>query len=65
VPIITTSIKLGSIYKKVVDPSYGPAQLRNLEDRIDSVANSDRWVKCPSGQQVASIDSGGCMSITG
>lgn len=50
VQIITTSIKLGSIYKKVIDPSYGLAQLRNLEDRIDSVVNSDRWVKCPSDQ---------------
>lgn len=48
--VITISIKLGSIYKKVIDPSYGLAQLRNLEDRIDSVVNSDRWVKCPSDQ---------------
>jgi hypothetical protein len=62
VPVITTSIKLGNVYKKVTDYYYGPAQLKELQDRIDEAAKSDRWVKCQSDQQTVSPDAG-CIQV--
>jgi hypothetical protein len=43
-PTITTSITLGSKYKRVVDYVGAPRKLRELEHRIDEVAGSKRWV---------------------
>jgi len=48
VPTTTTSIRIGERFKKVVDHYGGPDELQKLEDRIDEVAGSDRWIK-PSG----------------
>ena len=44
-PTTTTSIRIGERFKKVVDHYGGPNELEKLEDRIDEVAGSDRWVK--------------------
>jgi Domain of unknown function (DUF6438) len=44
-PTTTTSIRIGERFKKVVDHYGGPDELEKLEDRIDEVAGSDRWVK--------------------
>jgi hypothetical protein len=44
-PTTTTSIRIGERFKKVVDRYGGPDELEKLEDRIDEVAGSDRWVK--------------------
>ncbi|HEX2557815.1 MAG TPA: DUF6438 domain-containing protein [Nitrososphaera sp.] len=64
VPTITTSIKLDRLFKKVVDYYNPPPQLTDLENLIDSTAGSANWVKCPTGEQVASREAGGCMKIT-
>jgi len=44
-PSTTTSIRIGERFKKVIDHYGGPDELKNLEDRVDEVAGSDRWVK--------------------
>jgi hypothetical protein len=43
-PTTTTSIRIGSRFKQVVDYYRAPAALKALEQRIDEVAGSKRWV---------------------
>lgn len=43
-PTTTTSIRIGSRFKQVVDYYRAPPELRALEARIDEVAGSKRWV---------------------
>jgi hypothetical protein len=49
-PTTTTSIRIGDRFKKVVDHYGGPGDLEKLEDRIDEVAGSDRWIKSSAGK---------------
>jgi hypothetical protein len=49
-PTTTTSIRIGERFKKVVDHYGAPDELEKLEDRIDEVAGSDRWVKSSGGK---------------
>jgi hypothetical protein len=60
IPTATTSIRVGERFKLVADTHGAPDRLKQLEDRIDNIADSDRWVKCLEGQEVASVDAGGC-----
>jgi hypothetical protein len=48
-PTTTTSIRIGSRFKQVVDYYGAPPALRELEARIDEVAGSKRWVAKGSG----------------
>jgi hypothetical protein len=43
-PTTTTTIRIGSRFKQVVDYFGAPAALTSLEQRIDEVAGSKRWV---------------------
>jgi Domain of unknown function (DUF6438) len=47
-PTTTTSIRIGSRFKQVVDYYGAPAALTALEQRIDEVAGSKRWVSVNS-----------------
>lgn len=49
-PTTTTSIRIGGRFKKVVDHYGAPDELEKLEDRIDEVAGSDRWIKSSGGK---------------
>jgi hypothetical protein len=62
-PAVTTSIKVGDRFKMVEDVYGAPDRLRQLEDTIDEVAVTDRWVTCPEGQQVSSVNNGGCRDV--
>ena len=42
--IVHTSLTLGQRHKSIVDYGFGPEELRNLEDMIDEVAGSNRWL---------------------
>jgi hypothetical protein len=46
-PLVTTSIIIGGKTKTVIDDhsSYAPVTLRALEDKIDQLSNSEKWVK--------------------
>ena len=46
-PTTTTSIRIGSRFKRVVDYYGAPPELTALENRIDEVAGSRRWVSPP------------------
>jgi hypothetical protein len=45
--MVTTSINMNGRTKTVLDDksSYAPAQLRELEDKIDNVTNSRQWIE--------------------
>lgn len=43
-PTVTTSISIDGRFKQVVDYYGAPESLKQLEDRIDEVANSSIWV---------------------
>jgi hypothetical protein len=43
-PTTTTSIRIGSRFKRVIDYVVGPPALKELERRIDDTAGSMRWV---------------------
>lgn len=47
IPIVITSINLNGRIKTVIDyhNSYAPPSLRELEDKIDQLANSKQWIK--------------------
>jgi hypothetical protein len=46
-PVVITSININGQTKTVVDDhsSYAPPHLRQLEDKIDQLANSKQWLK--------------------
>jgi hypothetical protein len=44
-PTTTTSIRIDGQFKQVVDYYGAPEELKQLENRIDEVANSEVWVK--------------------
>lgn len=61
-PTVTTSVTVGTRSKKITD--YGPTpllpsdkdrvvreKLAALEDRVDAVAGSDEWVRCPDREE--------------
>ena len=50
-PTTTTSIRIDGRFKEIVDYYGAPEALRQLEYRIDEIANSDIWVKAPTNNQ--------------
>ena len=50
-PTTTTSIRIDGRFKEIVDYYGAPEALRQLENRIDEIANSDIWVKAPTNNQ--------------
>lgn len=50
-PTTTTSISVDGRFKKIVDYYGAPEELKQLENRIDQIANSDMWVKGSSNNQ--------------
>ena len=46
-PVVTTSINIDGKTKTIIDDhsSYTPPALRALEDKIDQLANSEKWIK--------------------
>jgi hypothetical protein len=58
----TASMTIDGRTKTVVYSLYSaPASLLHLDKRIDEYADSVRWVECPDGERVATIESGGCL----
>ena len=47
-PTTTTSISIDGRFKKIVDYYGAPEKLRQLENKIDEIANSEVWVKFPT-----------------
>lgn len=45
-PSITTSITINGVTKTVFDYYNAPSELRNLENKIDEIAESYQWIKC-------------------
>lgn len=58
-PTTITSITVSGSTKKVIDYYGAPGSLKSLEEKIDSTVGTDKWVKCPPGQQV-DYEKGGC-----
>jgi hypothetical protein len=46
-PTVTTSLRVGTTKKSVRDYAFGPPRLGELEDEIDRVANTKRWIGNP------------------
>jgi len=46
-PVVTTSINIDGRTKTVIDDhsSYAPSTLRELENKIDQLVNSEKWIK--------------------
>ncbi len=47
-PTTTTSIRIDGRFKQIVDYYGAPEELRQLEDKIDEIANSEVWVRLPT-----------------
>lgn len=44
-PTTTTSIRIDGRFKQIIDYYGAPEELRQLEDKIDDIANSEIWIK--------------------
>src|SRR2546428_8088531 len=62
-PTTTTSIRIDTRFKRVIDYVAGPQALKELEQRIDEVAGSARWVSVDA-ETVRQLRQGGWTGRT-
>ena len=47
-PTVITSLRVGTMTKSVQDYAFAPRRLIKLEDEIDRIANTKRWIGTPT-----------------
>ena len=60
-PKYPASLTMDDRTKTVIHNRFtAPPSLISLDTRIDDYAGSYKWVNCPEGKRVATVDQGGC-----